>query len=513
MKNLVGKIFIAVFLASLTPSALRSQERFKRFDFSVKGVITDIIAEDLDGDKVVDLGVIHIDKSAEPPGRYLTIFPQIPKQGFDKKNKIDWNIPPEVSAIDVGDISAEPGKELVFLTDKGISYASVRAGKVSALKELFPAQSMVAFAYERGVPYYSFSRDYSGDGRDDILVVGFYEALYSKQKENHQFGRQKLDLRPRMSIMAWDMGKLLGGDDIPALQVVYHAPKVYSYDTNADGLPDLIMTSLNKIQVFLQNAQGFSPAPAKTYNIQIMKDLKSKRRQDQYPNFAFNDFDRDGRADMVATQTWGNIGSLKSRTLLFWGRDNSVDKNIPSVEFQIPNTVMGVFIRDVNKDGLLDLIMPAMDWGAWSAGKALITSGIPVHWNFFIQSKDHNFKPTPDRTFITSLKFNITKFRLDNGIPNIFGDYNGDGCLDQSVGEEKGVLTVSLRDCDGKLMGVDEKITIPVSLFNRAIDINNDGLSDILIHYEDDSDYSSEFHVLMNVGPWTKKTPAKPKAP
>lgn len=513
LKYKIGKTAFFALALFFLPLLLRGQGRFQRFDFSFRGAITDIITEDLDNDKLKDLIIIHIDKSADPPGRFLTIIPQVPKRGFDKKNKIEWPIPPEVSSIDVGDIAPEPGKELIFLTDKGIYYSSVKSGKVGPLKELFPAQSVVAFAYERGVPYYSLARDYTGSGKDDLLVVGFYDALFAKQKDNYQFSQQKIHLRPRMSIQSFDMGKLLGSDDVPNFQVVYHVPRVYSADTNSDGLPDLIVTSLNKIQYFLQNAQGFTQEPAKSFSIDIIKDTKSKRRQDQYPNFAFNDLDKDGRVDVIASQITGNIGNMKSRTLLFWGRDNKIEKNIPSVEFSMPNPAMGIFIKDANKDGLLDIIFPTMDWGAWAAGKAIITSGIPVHWNFFLQTKDHNFHAIPDRSFSTELKFNITKLKLDNGIPNIFGDYNGDGCLDQSVGEEKGILTINLRDCEGKLTGIEEKITIPVSLFNRAGDLNNDGLTDIIIHYEDDSEYAGELHVFMNVGPWTKKVPEKPKAP
>jgi len=519
MKYKTGKTACFALAIFCLPLLLQAQERFQRLDFKVRGVITDIIAEDLDGDKLLDLSVIHIDKSMEPPGRFLTIYRQIPGRGFDIKNKIDWTFPAEVSSMDVGDVSPDPGKELVFLTDKGIFYSSVRGPKVGPLKEMFPAQSVVAFAYERGVPHYRFARDYSGDGKDDILVVGFYDALYAKQMDNYQFLQQKIEFRPSMGIMSWDMGKFLGGDDAPNFQVVYHVPRIFSYDSNADKLPDLIVTSRNIIQIFLQTGHGFTAAPARRYNLDIMKDSKSKRRQDQFPNFAFEDIDRDGRVDIVATQTQGGMGNLKSRSLLFWGKSNGIDKNAPDIEFKMDNTVMGAFIRDANKDGLLDIIFPSMDLGAWSAGKALVLSGIPVKWNFFLQSRDHKFKELPDRTFTTALKFNITKFRLDSGIPNIFGDYNGDGCLDQCVGEEKGALTVSLRDCDGNLMGIDEKIVIPASLFNRAMDLNNDGLSDILIHYEDDSEYASDFHVLINKGPWVKKSsstksnPPKPAAP
>lgn len=477
--------------------------RFQRFDFKLKGEITDVITEDLDGDGLDEALAVHVDKATDPPKRYLTIFTQ-DKNGFDIKRKIDWTFPATVAVIDVGDVGPEPGRELAFITEDGVSYALVQGGKVGALKDLFPAPSMVAIAYERGVPYYNFVRDYTGDGKDDVLVVGFAKTVFAKQTAPGEFVRQELKLRPRMDIQAFDVGKLLGDSESPMFRVAYYAPQINILDTNADKLTDLVINFGAKVLVFTQNAQGFSTQPAQAYNLKLLEEQEQRRENRNRPNFAFADLDQDGRMDVIASQSHGGLSNRTSRTALYWGKGNDLSKNKPSQEFKMENTVMSVFVRDVNNDRLLDLIIPTMNLGAWMAGKVLITGGITVTWNIFLQQPGHKFNTAPDRSFNTDLKFNISKFQLDSGIPNVFGDFNGDGFPDEAVGADKDLLVVNLRDGNGQLMGIQESIAIPSSMFNRAIDLNRDGKSDIVINYEEESDYASEFHILMNRGSWSK---------
>jgi hypothetical protein len=498
----LGAIFI-ILISVQGRAQTAPAGRFQRFDFKLKGEVTDVITEDLDGDGLDEALAVHVDRSTDPPRRYLTIFPQ-DKNGFDVKRRIDWTFPAAVAAIDVGDVAPEPGRELCFITEQGVSYAATRDNKVGELKELFAAPSMVAIAYDRGVPYYNFVRDYTGDGMDDVLVVGFTGSLFAKQVAPGEFAKQELRLRPRMDIQAFDVGKLLGDSESPMFRVAYYAPQINILDTNGDGLTDLVVNFGAKVLVFTQNAQGFSPAPSQTYNLKLLAEEEQRREMRNRPNFAFADLDQDGRMDVVASQSHGGLASRTSRTVLYWGKGDDLAKNRPGFEFKNPDTVMSVFVRDVNNDHLPDLIMPTMNLGAWTAGKVLITGGITVTWNVFLQQPGHKFNAAPDRSFNTDLKFNISKFQLDSGIPNVFGDFNGDGFPDQAVGADKDLLVVSLRDGNGELMGIEERIAISSSMFNRAIDLDRDGKSDIVINYEEESEYASEFHVLMNRGDWAK---------
>jgi hypothetical protein len=503
-RDILRGAMVAVMAALLAPGLLQAEGRFKKFDFKLPGEVTDVIMSDLDGDSLAEALAINIDRSKDPPVRRLTIFPQVKGVGFDPNKKIEWTFPAEVASIDVGDVTADPGRELVFITEHGVSAASVASGQVGPLKELFPVQSLVAIAYDRGVPYYNFVRDYTGDGKDDILVVGFSETLLARQKGDYEWIEEKLRLRPSMSIESFDIGRLMGDSEHPMYRVSYFVPQVFTEDYNGDKLPDLIVSGRRGIDVFLQSPKGFSSQPAKSAKIALYTDTGDRPGRSNPLSLTIRDLDGDGKAEVIANQSKGNLGSMQSRAVMFWGKDGSLDRGQPSLEFKCPHTITSVFIRDVNKDGLLDIIMPDMDLSAWTAGKAIVTGGFTVTWNFFLQKADRSFAAEPDRSFTTDLKFNIGKFELENGIPNVFGDFNGDGYPDQAVGESKDTLLISLRDQNGQLMGIDERVTVPVSMFNRALDVNRDGLSDLVIHYDERSEINHEFHILLNQGPWTK---------
>jgi hypothetical protein len=284
--------------------------------------------------------------------------------------------------------------------------------------------------------------------------------------------------------------------------VAYYVPRVFSEDYNGDGLVDLIANFRNEVFIFQQGPQGFMAEPVKHYNIRIFKEEPSGRREGQYPNLEFADLDGDRKVDMVASQMKGDFGSMESKTYLYLGKSDGAAKNKPDLVFNTGKPAFGVYIRDVNKDGLLDLIMPTFDINLWNTGKVLVTGDVTVEWAYFIQKKDRSFSANPDRVIATNLKFNIGKFRLESGIPNVFGDFNGDGYPDQALGESKDVMVITLRDGQGNPLPLAERITMPVSIITRAVDLNGDGLSDLEIHYMENPEHASELRVFINKGPW-----------
>lgn len=500
------RIIIAPFIfMALFPLLASAQGRFEIFEFEMPGQVWDVINEDLDGDGLLEVMALHVDRSAHPPRRYLTIYPQDRDKGFDPARKIEWHVPAEVAAIDVGDVTADPGRELVVITEKGVYYATVGKKSVSGLKEFLPAQSVVAIPSKREIPYYNFVWDYTGDGRDDVLVCGFYDTLFARQEDGYEFSTRKINLRPDIDIIAFDISALMVSPEHPIFRVSYQAPQVYSSDYNADGLPDLIANFRDDILIFEQGAEGFSRDPVRSYHIELFEEQKEQMRGPP-TQFDFEDIDGDSRVDMVAHNITGRIGAMKSRSVLFWGKSDNIAKGKPDIEFETEHTVMAkIIIWDVNGDGHFDLIMPTYDISAWNLGKILVTGEITVEWVYFLQREDHTFPQVPDRIITTDMKVNVLKFRLESGIPNVVADFNGDGFPDQAIGESEKVLLVTLRDQNGQLMQISERVEVPVAMFFRGVDLNMDGLSDIIMYYIENEERSGEVRVLMNRGNWVPK--------
>ncbi len=494
-------VILALILA--VPLSVRAEGRFNKFSVKVKGEITNMITEDLDSDGLFEVMVLHRDTKADPILRFLTVFWQSGDKGFNDEARTTWTIPREVAAVDVGDVKPDRGRELVFITEKGVSWAPAARSGIGSLVEMFTVQSVVAIASDRHVPYYNFVRDYTGDGKDDILVCGFDGTLVAVQESGYRFSTKKINLKPDIEIFAFDIKELMQSPENPFFRVAYSVPQVFSEDYDADGLNDLLVSFRSKVLIFAQDNNGFSADPVRSYKIDLIEEEDTRMRRHQPPNVEFGDIDQDGKVDVVVHQAINKPGRMESRNVLFWGRSRNIEKGVPDIEFITENTALaGAFITDANGDGLLDIMMPTHPMSIWSAVPILVTQEISVDWAYFIQKPDHTFSPSPDRVTTTDLKFNMRKVRLESGIPNVVGDFNGDGLPDQVLGEEENILGITLRDRDGNAMDPKEKVEIPVSIFNRVVDLNADGLSDIVIFYFEQPELMGVLNVLINVGPW-----------
>ena len=86
-------ISAAAALLALAPMAAFGEGRFKSYDFSFKGEVTDVITEDLSGDGIDDLIMVRVDKKSVPvsvPLASNSVWawkPQAPRNAAEISNK------------------------------------------------------------------------------------------------------------------------------------------------------------------------------------------------------------------------------------------------------------------------------------------------------------------------------------------------------------------------------------------------------------------------------------------
>ena len=495
---------------ALGASASESQGRFRINTLKLKGQITNVVVEDINLDGLKDLLVTHTVLGSKKPERWVTVLWQDKATGFDLKRSYSFQPDPEVAVIDLGQVDGKEGLDLVCLCESGVKYYPNQGDSFGRLTPLLDQKSAAALASASSIPYLDFVRDLDGDGRDDLLLFQFNQALlYRGTGKGLDLNQPStLAIKPRAEMVTLpslhgdvaDQQDLVGG--------TYFFPRVYPRDWDGDGRRDLIVVGGKDIHVFLQAPDGSFPSQAaKNFEVQLFKPSEDPNSlnpvyQTAPPNLSFADLDHDGKMDVVAQQMIGLLGKMKSKVQIYWGRTGSLASGKPDQEFVTKDIAIMALIADMNHDGLLDLVIPTLGLNFMSVGRVFVTGNFPVKLNYYLQTPQHSFPDQPNYTRTVSLIFDLGKFRLAAGIPGIFGDFNGDGLPDEVIAKSKTQLEVIINDAGGKNTDLRETVSLPVSGIPIVDDLNGDKKSDIILNSADDPDHLGELRVLINLGNW-----------
>ena len=500
----------ALMVLLLMPAAGLAEGRFAVNELKLKGEVTNVIVQDLDGDGLQDLVVFHADTSLKTPERWVTVLWQDQAAGFDSKRAYDLQPGPEAAAIDVGQVDGKEGLDLVAMGPSGVVYYPNQGRSFGPRTTLVEKDTALAMASFRTLPYVDFVQDWNGDGMDDLLLFQLNQALlFPGGKNGIDPGKpQTLAIKPWADLTAQGgiKGDAAGQQDLVSMNS--HLPRVYARDWDGDGRMDLIAVGRKDIRVFLQAEGGtYPPASVKNYEVELFPPAEEHLSAQPYapynpPGLSFADLDHDGKTDVVGTQVIGLLGKMKSKVVLYWGRTGSLAAGKPDVVFTPKELAISALVADVNQDGLLDLVVPTMGLNLFSVGRIFVSGSLPVAIEYYLQTKDHTFPDAPNYTHTVDLLFDLDKFRLAAGVPGVFGDFNGDGFPDDAISKSKTQLEVTINDAAGKHTGVKETLALPVSSMVMVQDLNADHKADIILNYADDPDHQGELRVLINRGNW-----------
>lgn len=407
------------------------------------------------------------------------------------------DLPKEAYLWDVEEVTGGAWKDIVFMGEKGVSAIDLQAA-VNGAGEPPVVELLLCRNLFRGKPSVPpvrrpFLRDLNSDGKADLIVPqrGGYE-LYVRDEEGGFSYMQRLRLQADSEIRLWS---LLDRQ----LRVKYSLPAFEVCDVNADGRSDLALFNGNVFTVYLQQPDGtFSAYPDWEYPLAIdEEDRDGYRRSHERFGLAplIADFNRDGFADVL-------IGdSRRAEAAIFYHQPGAERLyGAPEVMFNHEGWYVTQLVRDLNNDGLMDVVMVRLDkLGIWAILSVLFTHTVDIESLVYLQQPGNEpFREDRDYAMHLSVPFVLsisgTGPRLDsNYIVSIDGDFNGDGRLDLLV--KRSETELQLRP------GAEEEVfSSDPSLFGAIIiqdtsrfamsqpylqDLNADGCSDILLHHRD----------------------------
>ncbi len=490
--------------AALTGAAgADDSDAFQLSNLYVPDEVTALVAEDLNADGLKDFLIVH--RKGLPPEetRWLSVFWQSAAGAFSTAADQSWELAPEATILDAGDVVGDERQEICFLTPSRVCFYPVSdAGYGTEPVELFMAESLTRFPAKAEAPLVDFVRDWNDDGIDDVAVFTFAGiALYRGDAQRRYDAAEAIEIEIDARLSPQVSPGETEANQVSGLRTRFLFPDLFFVDFNGDGRRDLIATQEDRVIAYLQDeAGGFSSAP----DADRLFDIRTQQEKiEDLANLAtvVHDLNGDGYADAVATkQVFKGISSVRGVLNIFWG---SAGGYAPAADQKIISegtASVATVISDVNGDGRLDLVLPSLQINLKTIVRLLLTRNLPIRFNIFLLRDDGSYPERPDFAKEVKLKIDFGG-EQDTQTLDLKGDFNADGRKDFAFATDEDELAVYIGVEDGRRLFSQKPVAkIKVEAFGDLVtpDLNGDGYSDMYITYPVNEDRKGSISVLMN---------------
>ncbi len=336
-----------------------------------------------------------------------------------------------------------PGLPVVALTDDGLSELRLRQepqGAVISFEPLIHVAPVLRGA-RAFLPDLHLMEDLDGDGAIDLLLPA------REGPSVHLASGGGLQESPASRLA-------LPGDERGTGDIVWrHYPIPRIEDLDGDRIPDLIVggpgSESEEIHV-LRGAGGGRFLPPHVIPVAGLRP----RMGDELPEPAFlGDLDGEGSAELamrltVETEGHGLKEAKKPRHLYAFYRlgPDLVPEPEPYREIEVlgypfeghwigfeGQQVAGSAgeFRDLDGDGLRDLITMTLDFSVFQLVRILATKriGVGLEFHIWAQDEEGGFRPVPDLNLSDKTLLDLNDLKLDR-LGNFAGDFDGDGRLE-----------------------------------------------------------------------------------
>ncbi len=499
--------FWKMILVLLFPGLLFAQSptHFRVQALKVRGNIQEAIAEDLDQDGIKEIAVVHI-VDPNSPRRLLTIFWPDPNSNYRSANSYELEVPAKYSTYDFGSLPGEKERVLLFLSKNSAEYYRWKNHQLEGPTRLLSFSSqLVQLPDSDRLLNYDFFYDWNRDDLNELLAfqIGEAEIFYwqgGKWKDN------SLPLPFEVSYLSSPIFREVYPHS--EFRVTYFTPSIYLADLEGDGKQEMFAVSRNKVWGYKLGGDGvYGSEPCLKLDLRIApEELNPMGRPASQLSLQVTDLDGDRLADLISNHQQGTFFSQKSELKIFLGKDRWANPNNPAPKpgktYSYDAWVFGPLVKDINADHRPDLIVPTVEMGMIDTVKGLVARDFPVTFRYYL-ANDRALPDLPTGSDRVVLHIDLGQGRMMGGIPNIIGDFNGDGVDDLVFGKSEKELVILIKDKNGQKTNLQETVQIPTSLMPYVEDLNGDHKSDLILTYsQKDPARKGEFNVLINQGNW-----------
>lgn len=446
---------------------------------------------DVDGDGDLDLIVAHM-SGLSGEERSLSVYLQGPrKERFADAPARVFPVPADACAFVAGDLDPAPGAEIALLCPSRVLLIRADGTQVEVLRE----PGFFDYPERGGLPVWDLARDLDGDGLPELIVP---------TKEGYVvLGRTKDAPLTRRSLLSVEVDQRFG----PAFETkllnrfltsTLRLRRVVHTDLNADGRQDLITVSGGGLARYLQRADGTFPArPDREDPFQIARGKEQEGGGGgAFASLRLNlaDVNGDGRADLFATRTQGEVGvfsSLRTQQLVFLARADlpqTWDEQRPAAVLNLKGVSSDPLLIDWDGDGKQDLVLSTYRMDMLSNVQRALAESLTVTYLIFLQRGGAEpFAADPDVSLDVDVPLESLQQRGGNQAVIFTADIDGDGVRDQIARRADGALQISPgkveRDGDSRRLSFGQpiKVTIPRTEPPWVRDLDGDGKDELIL--------------------------------
>ena len=511
------------------PSAVgpaRADPPFETLELRVTGRPTQVwpvrIAGNCEGN-YSDLLVLSV--SGGPPDeiRQATLFACEPGGTIGTATPITVDIPPDLVALDVCDVDGRPGGELVWLSHEGLTivrpfdldHPGAPPTERTAPRFIPVPGGLPLPPRQRLISRMPIVGDWDNDGRAKALVPTTSGGLIVDLLSGEQ--------RPiTMPIVAqydtWD-------PDLPArvrklLIAMYHWPVLMRGDDNGDGRLDLFALTRWEVAIYHETGEGLPSEPSRRITLRPFDAETELRFESTEITYFATDVNGDGLTDLMLHRISGGFGNGLSETDFFINRRSGMGgagvegTGKPDYRFRLEKGFSAIEPVDLDGDGHAELIESSIEFGVMQMVRVLLTRKVEIKVRVLTSDPSQQGKLVESWAEDMSFKLNFGEGRVDGLMPNIDGDWNGDGRKDALYQHDSNSLGIRLGKPTDKGPGFGSKVAEQPSQieagFLRIADLDGDGLDDFVAY--DPRDAQGRVYVFTNQGILPGTSPQMPTA-
>jgi len=469
------------------------------------------LIEDLNEDGLFDILVVLNRTINNTKSFWISIFTQT-ASGFKSEADQSFEVIPEAAVLDIANVSATPGKEIVLLTSKDVQFYNHRLENIYEEKPrvLIKEVSVFQVPDKSSLPNWNFAIDLNGNSWDEVLIPQFDGFALYKRKNSPEY--QKVDqLNIPLEASIYSSSEITTN-----LEVYFRLPKIIFLDYNLDQRRDILVLNYSGLHIYYQDEGGifsttdtgvgvtelgFGYTNTSSISVGPSGIAEKERKSIGY----IGDLNSDGITDILVNNlnlSRGLVNPTK-QFQLFLGKqkigksemeifyDNTPDHIIVNKGFQLGHSLI-----DLNADGLQDIAIPLIQVNLFDLIGMLISGHIDMDILFYLMNPTGKYANKPDFNKSVSIKFSLSGNKGNYPVIRFDGDFNSDGFPDFLTNDGQKELQIYYNNKKG-LVSDKPNLTINTSIPLNGqnvitANLNNDYRNDIIIIREEEVSDSSD---------------------